>query len=125
MKRAILLTVLLLVASHGAAAEIEVLEAAVATDIVERSPIGAGEVFPANVGKLYFYTKIKGGDGAYVTHRWYYKDTLVAVIPLELKYPLYRTYSWTDVSTEKKGEWRVEVAKEDGTVLKTLAFRVE
>lgn len=108
-----------------ATAEIEVIEAAIAKNIVDLTPADVSEKFSSDVGRLYCYTRVKGGAGGLIIHKWYYKDTLVAAVPLSLKYPIHRTYSSKKILREWKGDWRVEITKEDGSVLKTLVFTLE
>ena len=108
-----------------AAEGIFVEEAAVATSIKDLVPEGVAETFPSNVGKLYCYSLIMNGQGASVIHKWYYKENLVAAIPLAVKYQSHRTYSVKNIFPGTEGEWRVEVTKEDGTILKTVKFKVE
>ena len=128
MKR-IFLTVLLFVFIFPLASEategIFVEEAAVATSIKDLVPEGVAETFPSNVGKLYCYSLVMNGQGASIIHKWYYKEDLVAALPLAIKYPSHRTYSVKNIFPGTKGEWRVEVTKEDGTILKTVKFKVE
>src|SRR3989337_579487 len=100
-------------------------EAAVATSIKDLVPEGVAEPFPSNVGKLYCYSLVMNGQGASIIHKWYYEEDLVAAIPLAIKYPSHRTYSVKTIFPGTKGEWRVEVTKEDGTILKTVKFKVE
>lgn len=104
---------------------ISVEEAAVATGIKDLVPEGVAESFPSNVGKLYCYSLIMNGQGVSIIHKWYYKEDLVAAIPLAIKYPSHRTYSVKNIFPGTEGEWRVEVTKEDGTILKTIKFKVE
>ena len=111
--------------ASSAAEGISVEEAAVATSIKDLVPEGVAESFPPNVGKLYCYSLIMNGQGASVIHKWYYKENLVAAIPLAVKYRSHRTYSVKNIFPGNEGEWRVEIAKEDGTILKTVKFKVE
>ncbi|MFZ3073179.1 MAG: DUF2914 domain-containing protein [Thermodesulfobacteriota bacterium] len=108
-----------------AAEEVSVKEAAVATGIKNLAPEGVAETFPSNVGKLYCYSLIMNGQGASVIHKWYHKEDLRAAIPLAIKYPSHRTYSEKRIFPGGKGDWRVEITKEDGTILKTVKFKVE
>lgn len=128
MKKVFLLALLMVFIfplASKAAEGISVEEAAVATGIKNLVPEGVAEVFPSNVGKLYCYSLIANGQGASIIHKWYHREDLRAAIPLAIKYPSHRTYSEKKIFTGSEGEWRVEITKEDGTILKTVKFKVE
>ncbi|MBI5560472.1 MAG: DUF2914 domain-containing protein [Deltaproteobacteria bacterium] len=109
-----------------AGAGITLVEASISKAVVNLAPSGAAEKFSPTAGKLFCYTKVEGAKaGEMVTHRWYYKETLMAVIPLEIKSPAYRTYSSKKILPSWTGKWRVEIVGEDGTLLKTIPFTVE
>ncbi len=110
----------------AAAADLQVADAVVARSIIDRVPVGVAESFPADVGKVWCYTRIKGAEGpTTISHRWYYGERLMAEVPLEVRSALFRTYSSKRILPSWKGEWRVDVVSEDGTVLKTVRFRIE
>ena len=80
----------------------------------------SGRKLSSNVGKLYCYSLIMNGQGASVIHKWYYKEDLVAAIPLAIKIPEPQDIQRKNIFPGTEGEWRVEVTKEDGTILKTI-----
>jgi hypothetical protein len=103
----------------------EVLEASIATGMENRQPVGAGETFPASVGKLYCYTKIAGGqEGGEVVHKWMKGGEPMAEVTLKLGGSPWRVYSSKIIVPEATGKWSVDVMQ-DGKVLKTLEFTVE
>ncbi len=104
---------------------ISIESAAIGTAIVDREVSGAATSFPPDVGKLWCYTKIKNGNGTTITHKWFYEDELLAAVPLEIRSDLYRTRSSKRILPGWSGPWRVEVAAEDGTTIKTLEFTIE
>jgi len=108
-------------------AEIKVVEAAISTSIANLSPVGAGESFPSTIGRLFCYSRIEGGKiGSMITHRWYYNDSLMAVIPLEIKSAeSFRTYSSKKILPSWKGKWRIEIKDSNGALLKDIPFTVE
>jgi Protein of unknown function (DUF2914) len=105
---------------------IYVLEASVATGIDDRVPIGVDERFPSDVGKVYGYSKIAGGqNGDHINHIWYYGDRIMAEVELDLKSSPFRTWSSKNILPTWTGKWRVEIIAGDGTLLKTLNFTIE
>ena len=83
---------------------------------------------PVRAGVLFFYTRIKSASGVTVQHRWYRGDRLFRVVDLQVGANAnegYRTYSRTTVNDRSAGEWRVELATKDGTVLHEEKFTVQ
>lgn len=117
---------LIFVNAAPAETKLSVEAAVIATSVENMTPIGVAEKFPATVGKLYCYSKIiGGGEGVSIKHVWYYGEKEVSKIPLLIKYPSFRTYSYKTIPSDWTGKWRVEIVADDGTVLKTLEFTVE
>ena len=83
---------------------------------------------PVRAGVLFFYTRIKSASNVTVQHRWYRGDRLFRVVDLQVGANAnegYRTYSRTTVNDRSAGEWRVELATKDGTVLHEEKFTVQ
>ena len=103
-----------------------VSEFAIATSIEDRSPRGVSDTFPTNVSKLYAYTKINGAVGEIIIkHRWYYGETLISEVDLDVRSASWRTYSSKNIIPQWPGQWRVDVTNEQGTVLDSLKFTIE
>ncbi len=127
MKKSVVLAlVFLAVALVGTAyAEMTVDEAVTCTSVADRKPEGAASSFPAEVGRVFAFTKIKGGaEGSSVTHRWLYGDKTVAEVKLDVKASPYRVWSSKGIAPGQKGAWKVEIADDAGKVLKTVEFMV-
>jgi hypothetical protein len=111
-----------------AGSNLSVVEASIATGIEGHTPTGVAESFPRDVGMLWCYSKIAGGNGDpgdSIVHRWYYGEKLMAGVTLPIRSPLYRTYSSKNILPGWGGQWRVEIIDAGGTILKTLNFTVE
>ncbi len=105
---------------------LKVVEASVATGIEDQAPVGQSNSFPADVERLWCYSKIIGSDGnASIMHRWYFGDRLMAAIPLKVKSSPFRTHSSKNILQGWRGSWRVDITTADGDVLKTVNFTVE
>lgn len=108
------------------ASALKVVDAAIATGVENRSPVGAASTFSATVGKLYCFTKIVGAkQPTEIKHVWFYNNTEVTSITLPVKAITWRTFSNKIVPAYMKGAWKVEVQSADGNVLKTIEFKVE
>ena len=109
-----------------AAGSLEVTDAAICEDVVDRAPVGASTSFSATVGKLYCFTKIVGAQTpTTVTHVWYFGETEKARIELKVGAASWRTKSSKIIRAHETGSWHVDVLDADGNVLRTLQFYVE
>lgn len=126
MKKTVLLTVGMLLASMGIAlAGVEVTRLAVATDIVEREPVGVNNIFKNSLDKLYCFTEITTDRvPAGVVHVWLYEGEKMAEIPLKVGAGRWRTYSSKQMIPQWTGGWRVEVYSDDGILLESTEFIV-
>ena len=102
----------------------EVAEAVMCRDVQDRQPVGESDSFPADIGKVWCWSKIKDGQGTTITHRYYYAGEEKAAISLAIGSPLWRTYSNKKILSDWTGAWRVDIVAEDGAVLKSLSFTV-
>ena len=78
-------------------------------------------------GPMFFFTQIQSATATTIEHRWYQGDRLRQAVPLRIQANPgagYRTYSRNTVSSERPGDWRVEVRGADGTVLHEERFTV-
>jgi len=113
-------------AQEAATGELAVVEAAVATGVVDRQPQGSAETFAPSVGELYCWTKVTGAaDGTKLEHVWYHGDQEVARIAVTVNGPTWRTWTKKTIPAEWTGGWRVDVVGPDGTVLKSVSFTVQ
>lgn len=107
-------------------ARLSLEEALICKGIADRTPLEPGETFESSVGRLYCFTRITGASGdTVIRHIWYPPDRNLHDQSLPVKAPSWRTWSYKTVPADWTGEWHVEVAAEDGTVLKTLVFEVK
>ena len=109
-----------------ASGSLEVADAAICEDVVDRAPVGANTSFSATVGKLYCFTKIVGAQTpTTVTHVWYFGETEKARIELKIGAASWRTKSLKKIRAHETGSWHVDVIDVDGNVLRTFQFYVE
>jgi hypothetical protein len=63
--------------TRAMAQEITVTQAVVCQEIVDRMPVGAGDVIPAGTDRVFCFTQIDGiHEAAEITHNWYYQGSL-------------------------------------------------
>ena len=108
------------------AQEITVAQAVVCQEIVDRMPVGSGDVIPVGTERVFCYTQIDGAQGeTEITHNWYYKGALKASVVLPVRNSKWRTWSSKTLLPEWTGEWMVEVLSKDGTPLESIIFFVQ
>lgn len=106
-------------------AAMEVTRAVVATDVVDREPVGEADTFAADVGQVFFYTVLEGDFGeTRLEHVWLYQGEEMARVPLTVRGPRWRTWSSKSLVPEWSGSWEVQLVDENGTVLDSASFTV-
>ena len=124
----VLMMVLVLIqvpSSDIQASSLSVAEATICQNVVDREPVQAGSSFPASVGRLYCFTKIIGAPGPVdISHVWYFRGTQRALVNLTIKASSWRTYSSKKIQDFEIGDWHVDIKGPDGTLLRTLSFKI-
>ncbi len=104
-------------------AGLTIAQSAVCQDVVDRQPVGIGDVFPKEISKLYCFTKVVGASSeTTITHNWYYNGDLKASVVLPVRSPSWRTWSSKTIDPSMTGEWMVEILAADGTALDSVIF---
>ena len=83
-----------------------------------------GQVPP---GPMFFYTQVKSATATTIEHRWYEGNRMRRAVQLRIEASPgtgYRTYSRNTISSERAGDWRVELRSANGTVLHEERFTV-
>lgn len=129
MKKVFTLPVILIVcmvfAAVAFASTVQVENAAIGEDVVNREVVSQGASFSTSVGKLYCYSKIANIDShTNVVHAWYYGSEERARVSLNISPPAWRTYSSKVIQAHEIGVWRVEILDQDGNLLDTVRFQV-
>jgi hypothetical protein len=105
---------------------IQIEDAVVCRDVVDRAPVGSGDVIAKESEKVYCFTRVIGAeDETQITHNWYYKGALKASVVLNVRSSNWRTWSSKTMSPDWVGEWMVEVLSKDGTPLESIIFFVQ
>jgi hypothetical protein len=65
--------------TRAMAQEITIAQAVVCKEVVDRMPVGSGDVIPAGTERVFCFTRIVGAQNeTEITHNWYYKGALKA-----------------------------------------------
>ncbi|WP_371873156.1 DUF2914 domain-containing protein [Geomonas limicola] len=105
----------------------KITEMAVTTKIVKGNPIDSvRRISSSSVKALYCFTRISAPADTETTikHVWYINDEQVAEDTMPVKGAHWRTYSRKGMEKGQAGEWRCEALDADGTLLKSVSFRV-
>ncbi|MCF6177990.1 MAG: DUF2914 domain-containing protein [Geopsychrobacter sp.] len=101
-------------------------EVVVTTGVENRAPVDLVEVYPAQAGRLYCFSRIEGAvQDTHIEHVWFYKGQEMARVSLPVRSARWRTYSSKRMLPEWKGEWQVRVVDAMGQELAEVTFRVE
>ncbi len=93
-----------------------------ALNIEDRVPINIVEEADNSLGKIYFFTNIRNLEGERITHRWIYKDKVMADVSFEINGPRWRVWSSKNLWYTWIGEWKVQVLSRDGSLLYEKIF---
>jgi hypothetical protein len=93
-----------------------------ALNVEDRVPINIVEEADNSLGKIYFFTNIRNLDGERITHRWIYKDKIMADVSFDINGPRWRVWSSKNFWYTWIGEWKVQVLRMDGSILYEKIF---
>lgn len=111
--------------SAPAASVVQIEDAVVCQDVVDRKPVGAGDQFAKETPKVYCFCRVVGAQaGSQITHNWYFNGALKASVKLYVGSTDYRTWSSKTLPPGGVGEWMVEILSDDGKPLENISFAV-
>jgi cytoskeletal protein RodZ len=105
---------------------IEVLKATVCTDVKDRIPFGGDDSFQWSMDRICIWNFIKcESPPSSIRHIYYFKGQKVSDILLEIRSPLWRTWSCKTLLDKRFiGPWRVDTTSADGKLLQRVHFEV-
>jgi hypothetical protein len=98
----------------------------IAGSVENREPVGIAATFPATTEKVYCFLEFKNvANETTVNVVWTLGMNEMGSVPLTIKpYAKFRTWASKTIGG-MKGDWKVDVKDEAGTVLKSATFKVE
>lgn len=99
------------------------VELVISRDVVDRMPVDTAHAFPADIGKLYAWTRVTGAEGRTIQHVWIFNGEEYPV-PLEIGGSPWRVWSSKEIPADAEGTWRVEIRDDAGNVLAGAEIRV-
>lgn len=102
------------------------IEAVLCSGVEAHEPIDREKAFPADVGRVYLWTKVTGvvDEEVMIHHVWLKEGEEMADVELPVKGSPWRTYSYKTIPPEWAGNWEVKITGAEGNVIKSLAFTV-
>jgi hypothetical protein len=113
--------------AQSEAGDLKVTEMAVTTKIVKGNPIDSvRRISSSSVKALYCFTRLTAPEDTDTTIKqvWYLNNEVVGEYTLPVKGSRWRTYSRKLVEKGVSGEWRCDALDHDGTLLKSVSFRM-
>lgn len=119
----------LILIAGAKAAEKTPVTLVISQKVVRREPIGPtlqnSDRFRLLNNKLYAWVRLNERvSGSHIHHVWYYQDKLMDDIRMPVA-QLGRMYSVKTIGRQYIGVWRVEVVREDRTMLESRYFSVD
>ena len=109
-----------------ASAGITIEDAVISQNVVDRVPIGTGDVFTSDVEKLYGFCRVVGAsEPTEITFNWYHQGSLKSTVKLPVRSASWRTWSSKTISPDMTGEWMVEILAADGMPLESIIFFIQ
>ena len=105
---------------------LSVARAALAARIADREPQETAESFAPTIQTVYYFTEVHGAENpTSITHRWSYKDEVMAEVKLPVGGSPWRTWSSKTIQPEWTGTWKVEAVTETGQVVSSKIFTIQ
>ncbi len=101
---------------------VEVSRAQFTTAVENREPVDEITRLDINHARIYFFTEIRNGQGQTISHRWLYRDKVMAEVSFQIKGPRWRIWSSKNLLPFWTGTWTVQVVDGDGQVLEEKRF---
>jgi len=105
-----------------------VTRAVLTTAVVNKEPVDvlASEVSQLDINEqLLFFTELNNMKSQTVFHRWFFENTLMAEVELNIFSMRYRTYSSKKIMTNQAGNWRVELVNSKQNILASKSFHIK
>lgn len=108
------------------ASDLTIARMEIAGSVENREPVGIAATFPADTEKVYCFLEFRDmKQETTVNVVWTLGLNEMASVPLTIKpYAKFRTWANKTIGG-MRGDWKVEVKDESGTVLKSATFKVE
>lgn len=105
---------------------LEIVDAAITSDISERSPVDSLNTVKKPVEQLFCFTHVTGADDdTWITHVWYHEGKEMARVRLPVSSSNWRTWSSKKILPQWDGQWQVHILDAQGKARLIVPFMVE
>ncbi|MDY0212763.1 MAG: DUF2914 domain-containing protein [Desulfuromonadaceae bacterium] len=126
MKKWIYVCLFVVLALPCNAYAIEIIDAAITSDISERSPVDSLNTVKKPVDQLFCFTHVVGAeDDTWITHVWYHEGKEMARVRLPVSSSNWRTWSSKKILPQWDGQWQVHILDAQGQARLIVPFMVE
>ncbi len=108
------------VGSQGPGSDVRVPPTAMAqftTAIEGREPVDQVSFVSNETRQIFLFSDLRHLQGHRVTHRWIYRDKVMAEVAFEVGGPRWRVWSSKRLLPDWVGDWTVEVVTDEGEVI--------
>jgi hypothetical protein len=121
--RRLIMFFLLLCCLPMTALAMEVREAVITTQVIDRAPVDAVQTYPSSVERLFCFTRVTGAVAdTSITHVWYLRGVKMSRIELPVRSGDWRAWSQKTILPGSAGDWKVDVLGPEGNLLKSISF---
>ncbi len=92
------------------------------SNIIEHEPVDNLLSLSNTETTVYFFTELRGFSGQTVTHRWHYKDEVLADVAFDVGGQRWRVWSKKTLLPSWLGDIHVDVLDEQGQVVSTAVL---
>jgi hypothetical protein len=105
---------------------LKVLKASVCADVQDRTPVGVSTVFSSSTKRVFVWSQIEAEQiPSEIRHIYYFEEEKISEVNLKVRSNSWRTWSYKTLpGGDHRGQWRVDIASKDGTVLQELHFTI-
>lgn len=103
-----------------------IVQLTISSKVIEREPFDDLDTLELNCGRFYTHTVVNTTKDTEIQHVYYFDGNEIARVPMEVgTSPTWRCWSSKFIDPHMwKGEWRVDIESNTGTVLATKTFNV-
>jgi hypothetical protein len=103
-----------------------VIRAVATSDVINKNPAGPSDSFPWSTEKVYIWTMIEcDRPPSSIRHTYYFEGQKINDVELKIKSPQWRTWSYKTLLDKRYiGQWKVDIASDEGELLQSVFFEV-
>ena len=107
-------------------AEPVIVKLTLSTEVVDREPVDDLDTVDLHSGRFFSHTVVNSSTDSDIQHVYYFDNNEIARVPMNIgTSPSWRCWSSKNIDPNLwKGEWRIDIESNNGTILATKSFNV-